>query len=291
MSWNKSGALLSVLLTYATRFVTDNPKVSIPRSDPAKSKSSTLYTEPTNGLSTSKTFHAGLSPAPDASLLSSDGVFFCVHLKTIRRHSPEAFQAFLNASSHQTGPVALDCSSEKLNIILHTLYDMPLGAYQPGLDIVAAAIDHMPKLGITVNQVIYPECAMYQHIASYTPLRPLDVYAMAAHHDVHALAVHASSDLVNLDMRAISEDVSVRMGSLYLLKLIRLHAKRSEALKAQLFVALPAHPLARIDTCSFRQHQLAIQIWAQFCADPMWHTRPSTLINLRFHAFRRGTRH
>jgi hypothetical protein len=167
----------------------------------------------------------------------------------------------------------LKCSSEELNIIIHALYDMSLDAYRPSPDTVAAAVDHMPGLGITVKQVIYPGCALYRHILSFAPLQPIDVYALAAHHDIHALAVQASSYLLNLDIQAVSEDTSVRMGPLYLLKLIRLHAIRFEALKAELLVALPTHAPARVDTCSFGQQQQTKQIWALFCAEPMWHTR------------------
>ncbi|KAF5326741.1 hypothetical protein D9619_004687 [Psilocybe cf. subviscida] len=256
--------------------------ISLPPSNLEKLKSSGPYTASTNVFSVSKTFHTKMLPAPDTSLLSSDGVYFCVHLKTIHRHCPEAFQAFFDALSHQTGsnptrPVMLDCTSEELNIILHTLYDMSLGAYRPSPEIVAASLDRMPSLGISVQQVIYPECAMYRHIVSYAPLQAIDVYTMAAHHGIHALAVHASSYLLHLDMQAIPEDVCVRMGPLYLLKLIRLHAKRFEALKAELFVFLPVHPPAKVDACSFRQQQYTKHIWALFCAEPMWHTRPIDL--------------
>lgn len=170
----------------------------------------------------------------------------------------------------------LKCSSEELNIILHALYDISLDAYRPSPDTVAAAVDRMPGLGITVKQVIYPGCALYRHILSFAPLQPIEVYALAAHHDIHALAVQASSYLLNLDIQAVSEDNSVRMGPLYLLKLIRLHAIRFEALKAELLVALPTHAPARVDTCSFGQQQQTKQIWALFCAEPMWHTRQST---------------
>ncbi|KAF5326739.1 hypothetical protein D9619_004685 [Psilocybe cf. subviscida] len=223
-----------------------------------------LYSQATDHFSISKTFHTELVPTPDALLLSSDGVFFYVHLETIHRHCPGAFQSFLGESSSHTNsqtanPVMLDCPSEELNIILHTLYDMPLDTYRPGPDTVTAAIDIMPRLGVTVNRVVYPECALYKYILSYTPLRPLEVYALAAHHGVHSLAVYASSYLLNMEILTVPEDASARMGPIYFLKLVRLHMTRFDALKASLLVAPPAHPPAMVDRCTFEQQQQARQ--------------------------------
>ncbi|KAF5326738.1 hypothetical protein D9619_004684 [Psilocybe cf. subviscida] len=265
-----------------------NPAPPIPLSSPDSEKSkshSDLYSQATDLFSISTTFHTELVPAADALLFSSDGVFFWVHLETIHRHCPEAFQSFLNESSSHANsqianPVMLDCPSEELNIILHALYDMSLDAYRPGADTVAAAIDLMPRLGVTVNRVVYPGCALYEYIISYTPLQPLEVYALAAHHDVHLLAVHASAYLLNMEILTVSEDASTRMGALYFLKLIRLHMTRFDALKASLLVAPPAHPPAMVDRCTFGQQQQARQVWALFCSEPLWHTRPSTLIVL-----------
>ncbi|KAF5326740.1 hypothetical protein D9619_004686 [Psilocybe cf. subviscida] len=242
-----------------------NPALPIQLPSPGSVRSkrdSDWYSLATNLLTISKTFHTELVPAADALLFSSDGVFFCVHLETIHRHCPEAFRSFLDESSNSqlANPIMLDCPSEELNIILHALYDMSLDAYRPSPDTIATAIDIMPRLGVTVNRVVYPGCALYEYILTYTPIRPLEVYAMAAHHDVHSLAVYASAYLLNMEILSVSEDASTRMGPLYFLKLVRLHMARSDALKASLLVAPPAHPPAMVDRCTFGQQQQARQV-------------------------------
>jgi hypothetical protein len=163
----------------------------------------------------------------------------------------------------------------ELDIILHALYDMSMEPYRPGPDVVEAAVECMAPLGIIVNRVIYEECPLYQYILTYTPLRPVDVYAMAAHHGIHSLAVRASTYLLNLDLKAVSDELTVRMGPQYFMKLVRLHSTRFEALKAELLIEPLAHSPAQVDNCSFAQLQKAKQVWALFCAEPVWHFSPS----------------
>lgn len=171
-------------------------------------------------------------------------------------------------------PVMVDCPSMELNIILHALYDMSMEPYRPGPDVVEAAVERMTPLGIIVHKVIYDECPLYQYILSYTPLRPVDVYAMAAYHGIHSLAVRASTYLLNLDVEFVSDELIVRMGPQYFMKLVRLHSTRFQALKAELLIEPLAHPPVQVDNCSFAQQQKARQVWALFCAEPAWHFSP-----------------
>lgn len=157
---------------------------------------------------------------------------------------------------------------------------MSMEPYQPEPDLVEAAIDFMPRLDIIVDRVIYPECPVYQYIASYTPLRPIHVYALAAHHGVHSLAVQASTYLLQLELHSLSDELTERMGVQYLMRLIRLHAVRSQALKDALLLGPLTHTAAEVDTCSFAQQQQAKRVWAFFCADPKWHFEPSELYNV-----------
>lgn len=169
----------------------------------------------------------------------------------------------------------LDCPSEALNIILHALHEMSMGSYQPKPDVVEAAIDCMPHLGVTVCRLIHPECPLYQYILSYTPLQPVRVYAMAAQHGIHDLAVHASSYLLDLDLESVSDELAKRMGARYLMKLIILRGARAQALKEALFSVPLTQPAAEIDTCNFADQQKAKRVWAFFCADSRWHSDPS----------------
>lgn len=148
---------------------------------------------------------------------------------------------------------------------------------QPEPDAVEAAIDYMTRLDITVNSVIHTECWLHQYIVLYTPLRPLGVYAMAAHHGIHSLAVQASAYLLDLELSSVSDELTGRMGAQYLMKLIRLHAIRSKALRQALLVPPQAHPIVEVDSCGFAQQQKAKRIWAFFCAESKWHSNTREL--------------
>lgn len=231
---------------------------------------------PKDSISVSRAFNLDTSPSPDLCLVSSDGVFFYIYSKAIRRQCPEAFAPYLDLPSTTTTyypmtTAMLDCPSPVLNIILHALYDISPESYQPSPDIIISSVDLMPAYAIRPDKVILPGCARYKYILTFMPLRPLDVYSMAGHHKIHPLAVHASSYLLGLDMQSIAEDVCIRIGPVYLSRLARLHIQRFTTLKDALLVPPAIHPATL--HCDLRQ-QDATRIWAQLCSDPIWDMKP-----------------
>ncbi|KAF5328173.1 hypothetical protein D9619_013434 [Psilocybe cf. subviscida] len=192
---------------------------------------------------------------------------------------PEAFGSYLDPPSSTTdypmNTVGLDCPSTVLNIIIHALYDISPESYEPSADIIISSVDLMPGYAIMPEKVIFPGCVLYDYILGFMPLRPLDVYAMAAHHKIHPLAVHASSYLHSIDTHLIAEDVCIRIGPVYLTKLARLHVQRFTALKDALLLPPEMHPAT--PNCTLKQQHDATRVWAHLCADPIWDTKPVDL--------------
>jgi len=224
----------------------------------------------------SRTFNLGTSPPPDSCLLSSDGVFFYIHLSTIHRRFPAAFESHLDlaltTSDNTVNTVVLDCSSTTLNIILHALYDISLDNYEPNADAIISSIDLMASYGLQPEKIVLEGCALYDYILGFTPLRPLDVYATAGHHNIHPLAVHASSYLLGIDVHLITEELCIRMGPVYLTRLARLHVQRFNALKDALLLPPAMH--GATPDCTLQQQQDATRVWAYLCSDPIWDVKP-----------------
>lgn len=232
--------------------------------------------DPNDVVSVSTAFHPGIIPTPDTTLSSSDGVLFYVHSPTLIQACPELFSSYLRTPF--TDPkfrhhvIALDTPSGALNVIIHALYNMSPESNRPDVDTLILAVDHMPLYSVTPDRVLRPTSALYNLILSAAPLRPLDVYALGAHHDIHSLAVAASSHLLAHDLSTISDAFAERMGALYLKKLMLLHVGRFDALKDILLH--PPHPHPPSKACTFLDQKSLTRAWALVSAHLVWDARP-----------------
>ncbi|KAJ6616872.1 hypothetical protein B0H10DRAFT_2219033 [Mycena sp. CBHHK59/15] len=91
--------------------------------------------------------------------------------------------------------------SPVLNIILHAIHDLSCAQFSPPFDTLVHAVDAMPTYGIapkstacacTHSSHILPSTPLFTLLLSHAPLFPLDLYALAAHYDILALAVPTS---------------------------------------------------------------------------------------------------
>jgi len=156
--------------------------------------------------------------------------------------------------------------------IFHALYYLPFANHSPAFTTVVSAIDQMPIYSICPRDYIAPPHPGYSYILSFAPLAPLDVYALAAHHDLAELAIDTSSHLLSHPLATIDDATATRIGPVYRKRLLSLHIIRLGALKDILLA--PPHPHAPTKDCDFVRQKQLTRAWALVAAYLAWEARP-----------------
>ncbi|PPR00013.1 hypothetical protein CVT24_009020 [Panaeolus cyanescens] len=228
-------------------------------------------------ISVSTAFNPSSHPQPpDTIFRTSDGVWFYGHLKYLIAKSPRAFQTVLGAplstSRFRDGPIPIDIPSAEFNIIMHMLYGSSPAAHSPSFETMVQAVDRLPLLDIEPKLYILPNTPLYSQFLSYTPLRPLDIYSMAGHHDLYDLAARCSSQLLSLSLSSITDEQAERMGAIYLKRLLVLHINRIQELRTILMKVPEFHPAVK--GCSFTDQKAVSRAWALGSASLIWDAHP-----------------
>ncbi|CAL1701053.1 unnamed protein product [Somion occarium] len=231
-------------------------------------------------VSVSTTFFPGASLGPlppDLIILSTDAVFFYVHCHQVLGASENGFNSLLPPkqpkSTEDVGPiVSMPESSSVINVVLHTIYNLPCGHYSPSVETLIFAVDALKKYGIPVAKYVAPSTPLYQQVLSVAPVAPIEMYTLAAHHDLYDLAVPISSHLLAFPLPNLTDEQAVRMGPIYLKRLFFLHLGRIDALKRLLLP--PPHPHAPTPTCDFAEQKKLTRAWALASAYLAWDARP-----------------
>lgn len=236
-------------------------------------------------VSVSTTFFPGAqlhSLPPDLVLLSSDSVFFYVHLNLLLCVSDNNFNSFLPPPSKADhGPmgsvVVLPESSEVLNVVLHSIYDISCAHYSPSFESLSAALVFMTTYGISVKRHAARSTPLHALFLSHAPFYPLELYALAASYDLYDLAVPTSSHLLSLSLASLTDEMVDRIGPRYLKRLFFLHFGRAEALKRLLLP--PPHPHSPTVSCDFTEQKKLTRAWALASAYLAWDARPDLSTN------------
>lgn len=168
--------------------------------------------------------------------------------------------------------VSLNEHSTVINVILHAAYEMSCGHYSPAFPTLCNAVDRLPFYGIPPKQRVAPSTPLFNLLLSYAPLFPLDLYTLAASHDLYDLAVATSSHLLSLPLFSITDEISEKIGPVYLKRLFFLHFGRSDALKRVLLP--PPHPHPPTPWCDFAEQKKLTRAWALASAYLAWDARP-----------------
>ena len=235
-------------------------------------------------IAVSSRFYPGslTGPGPqDLVLVSSDRVFFYVHSTALLASSSNFFASIVHPS-HLSPPlehaqhavVVVRELSPVLNIILHAIYNLSCAQYSPSNGELIAAVDALPRYGISVQMHLAPETALFQVLTSRVHTDALTIYALAGHHNLYELASRASTHLLGIDIRSVPLEIADRMGAVYVNRLIALHAVRHEALKKILAGSPASHPFT--DTCDEESQASLARAWRLATAYLIWEMRPRT---------------
>ncbi|KAJ8083888.1 hypothetical protein PM082_002654 [Marasmius tenuissimus] len=228
------------------------------------------YTDGGTEYPTSSTFGPMVAgsgrPPVDMLLLSGDSVMFYTDEKTLLDASKNSFKRLLPFTSKELSRRVLflhDISSSELEIMLRAIHDVSSVPEQSLIDVdvqtLIRAIDNLPEYGISPVACITPKTHLYRLLLSCAPLHPLEIYAQAAHHGLAPLAVTVSSHTLVVELAQLTDELSMRMGSVYALRLFQLHTGRVEILKKLLSRDLGLHnPTPR---CSFDGQRVLKAKW------------------------------
>ncbi|KAF9449289.1 hypothetical protein P691DRAFT_650349, partial [Macrolepiota fuliginosa MF-IS2] len=200
-------------------------------------------------LSVSPAFYPGATDViSDTVFLSSDAVLFYIHSDIVTSTQPNAFRRLLGFPLTDTGCrdriIKIEESSSVLAVMLHVLYNTPCSP-APSLEAIVTAVDRMRMYEISPALQLAPATHLYKQILSFAPVRPLDVYALAAFHRLDDMAVEASSHLISYPLSAITDGVASRIGTYYLLRLFQWRMHRTAEMKRILLKSPFPHPPTR----------------------------------------------
>jgi hypothetical protein len=201
-----------------------------------------------------------------------------VHANVLLSASQTAFNHLLPAESlteDAEAIVPVPESSEVLNILLHTIYNMTCSHYAPSLPSIAVTIKTLKSYGIPLSIYIAPPTPLFALLLSHAPAAPLEVYSLAAEHDLEHIAIAASPHLLSFPLPTLTDEMAEQMGPVYLKKLFFLHLGRSDALKRLLLP--PPHPHPPTADCDFTEQKKLTRAWALASAYLAWDTRPGVL--------------
>ncbi|RDX45611.1 hypothetical protein OH76DRAFT_934528 [Lentinus brumalis] len=236
-------------------------------------------------ISMSTTFHPTsdiLSTRPDTILLSSDGVVFYVHHAVMLANSSNDWNHSLSSAASRSGsnasssPKVVPCPEPApvLNIVLHVAYGISdlCESYKPNIDVLSAAVDAMATYGLSPAEHLAPSTPLYALILAQAPTKPIAAFALAASHDLYDLAAPISTHLLSFPLHSLTDALSLKIGSLYLKKLIFLQLSRSEALRELL--RTPPHPHPPADDCVLTDQRGLARAWMLAAAYLVWDRRP-----------------
>ncbi|KAI0832056.1 hypothetical protein BC628DRAFT_1415520 [Trametes gibbosa] len=236
-------------------------------------------------ISISSTFHpaANLLPIPsDLLLMSSDGVFFYVHLTQVLGASTNYFNNIICTDQAESdGSISTGClssvkcvveSSMVLNIILHTAYNLSCAHYVPALNVLIDAVGALPIYGLAPKKHVAPTTTLYRLILAQAPVQPLEVYALASRHDLYELAKPASSHLLAFRLEMFTDDLARTVDAVYLKRLFWLHLMRLAALKRLLLPVPYPHPAT--EDCGFADQRKLGRAWTLAASYLAWESRP-----------------
>lgn len=216
---------------------------------------------------------------PDIVLASTDAVLFYAHSTRLLDVSWNAFNGLVNATaSTNVGDgapaIMIKHNSEVFDTVLHAIYSIPNTENGPTLESLLEAVSALKTYGVPLDQFVVPSTPLYDHIVAEMPRNPLEVFLVAAENDLQDLAVAASRRLYGLDIPAITDEMAVRMGSPYMIRLVRLQAERLGFLRA-LLLELPRPHAYDLD-CGFVARKELERAWALASASVFWDAKAGT---------------
>ncbi|KIM88283.1 hypothetical protein PILCRDRAFT_814190 [Piloderma croceum F 1598] len=143
--------------------------------------------------------------------------------------------------------------------------------YSPSFDTLVQALSALRTYGATPKSVITSSNSLHHVLLTYASSRPLDLFALAAEHDLNDLAVATSAHLLSISLSTISDEMATRIGPIYLKRLFFMHLGRAEVLRTILLP--PPYPHTPTSECGYAQQNNLTRAWTLASAYLAWDAR------------------
>lgn len=163
-------------------------------------------------------------------------------------------------------------SSQILNLVLHCVYDLPCAHLSSSLEDISACVAAITKYGLPLFEYASPKGPLYDLVLSRAPTAGIQMYTLAAQHELEQLAMAVSSFLLSFDLATLTDDLAERMGAVYLKRLMFLHLGRTAALKRLLSPPLSYH--LPDETCGTGEYDVLMSAWSLAVASLSRDARP-----------------
>lgn len=232
-------------------------------------------------VSVSSVFFPGShQPPSDRIMRSLDSVIFYVNSQVILKALPQAFETFLGLplddQQFEGTVVNIPETSSVLNIILHAIYRLSFAKHSPTFGHLLVAVRRMPLYGLQPKDHIFnsesSSSSLFDMLLAHAPLRPIQVYTLAAQFKLDALAVKCSSHLLSYRLSELTDELVTTMGAVYLRRLMVLHTSLIDTLKRVLLQPPPPHPATQ--NCGFEDQKKLSRAWALASSYLAWDSRP-----------------
>ena len=218
--------------------------------------------------------------------MTTDNVFFYVDSNLLLAASENRFRELLPTPQPPSNAISVPENSTVLNIVLHSIFDMSCDHYSPSFATLITAVNRLPVYGISPQKSIASSTQLFSLLLSHAPLYPLELYALAASHDLYDLAVSTSSHLLSFPLASLTDEMAQHIGPIYLKRLFFLHFGRSDALKRVLLP--PPHPHPPTSFCDFSEQKKLTRAWALASAYLAWDARPGKKKLLLYNIYNRN---
>ncbi|KAF8905620.1 hypothetical protein CPB85DRAFT_1315214, partial [Mucidula mucida] len=223
------------------------------------------------GMSTrsSPFFHEGFEHgllSSNMRLQSSDGIIYHLHRQVLLEASDNGFCGLCAIPTKDSNLAVMEDSSEALNIILATVYGMAYHLFTQSLSSVIAAIDLLPVYGLAVSTYMQTGSGPAEYLCEHAASSPLLIYALASRHNLEAIAVFASSYLLNVELtEVLTEEIARLIAPEYLERLLDMRHTRIMQLYDMLFEELPQHAI--LAACGSPEYRALTLAWTLVSCD------------------------
>ncbi|PSR80496.1 hypothetical protein PHLCEN_2v6703 [Hermanssonia centrifuga] len=224
---------------------------------------------------------------PDLVVISADEVFFYVHLHILSYASVNNFGQLLPidtkpaARAESLHILKVPEHSVKVNVLLHIIYGISCEQYSPIFETVVGSVDVMKKYGIPVERYGDRGAPLFSLLLNHAPVHPIEAYAVAAGSGLEDLAIAISPHLLSYDMAQLSDELALRMGAVYLRRLVALHDDRMDVLRKLILSPPQPHSQDGSSAVAYCDNAAALRAWAQAAEELAWEARPG-MPNLLF---------
>ena len=216
----------------------------------------------------------------DVIIAAGDAVLFYVREARILPSSTNGFNSHLpvappvtQKTSESESVIHLPESSAVINIMLHCVYGLPCTHITPTVKDIQATFAAMKTYGLPYQSYAESGAPLHHTIRTLIPTSPLDVYALAASMDNRDLATIASSHLLSSPLSNMSEEMSIKIGPVYLRRLFFLHLGRAQALKRLLIIPPDLHQPT--NACTVTMQVAIFRRWALAAVQLAWDDSPN----------------